>query len=180
MSVKLPFEEWDQISLEAYKEMLNEVRLGFEAAISETISVTDKTTKFLIGFLTFLFATSALVFMKYPLSTTTWLIYCASAANSFFGAWIIRARLGYSSGLHIENIATKDFDNIDFTLAEKEQLVYFNLIKAYKLKVDGIIDDNNERSKSYNLFMFCTIGLVLAIALSALLTISDHRMTALF
>lgn len=156
MALKIPFKEWDQISIESYKVILEEVRLMFEAGIAETVSVTDKTSKFLIGFLTFLFATCALIFIKYPIINAAWLTFFASAINSIYGVWIIRTRNGFSSGLKLDNITTKDIDNPKFTLEEKGKIIYLNTIKAYSIKIEGIIEDNSVRSKNYNLFIYST------------------------
>ncbi len=178
MSNHLPFTEWDSLPLESYKLILAELKERFESEISEVVSVTDKVTKYTIGFLTFLFATSVYVLAKYSINEMTWVFFILSAANAGYGVWIVSAREGFSSGLVADNILTDDFDSTDFTALEKERLSYLNAIKAYGIKIDGIKDDNKKRAGKYNIFLIATMALVISIAANTLITIYYCHTTA--
>ena len=168
MNNKLPFEEWDSLPIESYKIILSEIKERFNSQIAEIISVTDKTTNYTIGFLSFLFGTSAFIFTKYQLDTLTWILFVLSAINTLYGVSIVKGRKGFSAGLIADNILTNDFDDPEF---DKERLAYFNILKSYQIKIDGIAEDNEHRAGKYNIFLTCTIMLILFIAANTLLTI---------
>jgi hypothetical protein len=146
--IKSLLPEWEKLPVSSFELILIECKESLKSQIDEVISVTEKTTKYALGFLSFFFAVSVLVFIKRDISCSHLLILALSSYIIYLAHNIITKRSGHEQGLLPENIITNDFNSIDFTDDDKIRLSYLNAIEAYNIKIKEIIIDNKLRAGS--------------------------------
>ena len=173
---QMPFEEWDKLPIEVYEITLTENKEYFNDQLSEVKSVTEKTTKFIIGYISLFFAISAFVYAKSKIDCSHYFLFFFSLLDIILAAQIIMGRKGHISGFAVQQIMNKDFDDSKkYKDIEKRRLIYYNILEALKTKTDEIIVLNKERAYMYNWFIILTVILILSAMVKALLTISSYN-----
>ncbi|RZL38921.1 MAG: hypothetical protein EOP00_28155 [Pedobacter sp.] len=172
-----PVKDWEFIPIAVYKALLAETKERFTTIPDETVSVTEKSIKCLLGYLTFFLAVGVFLFSNHY--TISWWIFLslilASTLVILRGYKIIKLRPSHITGLLPENVLSSDFEGeIDFTHEEKEKLYYLNAIKTYNQKIIEGTEDNNERAEKYDSFLKWTLALVFATVAFLLFTIYSH------
>ncbi|QJD97181.1 hypothetical protein HH214_15535 [Mucilaginibacter robiniae] len=173
--MSFPVADWEIIPLEIYKPLLSEVKERFNVVAQETESITDKSIKCLLGFITYYFGVG--VFLISNHYSINWLIYVtitfAATIVVYKGYRLITLRPSHTVGLLPENVLTQDFEqNTGFDDVEKERLFYYNAIKCYVLKIQEGTDDTSKRALVYDKFLRLTLLLVFVITVFLIFTIS--------
>jgi hypothetical protein len=144
-SFSFPVADWEFLPLDVLKTIHIEVKEYFQSQLDETISVTTKTTQYIIGFLSYLFAVSVFILSKLNPTPFLYILYGLSTVDVLLASLIIMGRKGHESGLRTENILTADFDDhTNFNDSEKEKLAYYNMIKSNENKIEEIIKYSHE------------------------------------
>lgn len=167
---EFPVADWELLPLEVLKTTYHEVKQYFHSQLDETTSVTSKAIQFGLGFLSFLFGVSLLVFIKHPPTIWHYVLYSASAIDIGIAIFILLGRKGHEIGLRTSNILSSDFDDHqNFNDEEKEKLAYYNMIKSYEQKINDTVRDNQTRAKWYNGFLILTVTLLFFTSIYALI-----------
>jgi hypothetical protein len=175
-----PVADWEIVPVDVYVALFAEVKERFDVITEETVSVTEKSIKCLLGFITYYFGVG--VFLLKEHYVINWPIYMiitiCSGLVIYQGYKVIRLRPSHTTGLLPENVLSKDFNSDSgFNDDEKIRLFYYNAIKTYSQKIEEGTEDSSKRADKYDKFLRYTLFMVLVIIVFLLFTISYHPLS---
>lgn len=158
---EIPIVKWQELPVNVYEKVLMEVKISFEDQISNTYTITDRSLKGLIFFLSFL-SGIGLYYFKYHANICIVLFFCAASIINIFNLYSnIKGRNGVSPGMLPNHILTKDFDK-DWDDEKKEKLLYKNLVEQYWNAANRMEDANKKRIHSYGASLKLTMIIIVA------------------
>lgn len=159
---EIPVLEWHLLNNETLKGVLGEVKEAHKDKLEEMQSITDKSIKMLIAFVTVISAIG-LNFSQHNASSTAYICFgILSAINVGLLFWNLKGHYTIGSGNTPNYILTKDFDRQDLTPEVKEKLLYKNLIEQYWNSTCTMKDNNNNRIFFYDVTLLLSICLVVS------------------
>jgi len=157
---ELGIDNWRAIPLTVYESTLSEVKESFLDKITETVSITDKSIKILVGFITFISAIG-LYFVKNHAQTGSYVIFgLLSVANIGVTFWNIKGHILIPSGTTPQYVLTSNFNSSEITDIDKQKLFYKNLIEQYWNNTNRMGNINNNRILLYDITLILSILII--------------------